>query len=148
LPLRTHRVQTQTRCVVPSMTARTFCRFGSQVLFDTLWAWLMLRPATVPLPQIAHCLDMLWISLTSLKKAPTVAETWERSNRCDSKKSGWNLVWRGSRCIYAHSSKLRRETSRSPGSRIARSRAFDSDRVFVIGSLDRRKSFLLVSGKA
>src|SRR5829696_9584832 len=48
------RVQTLTRLVAPSTTARTVCRFGSKRRGRTLWAWDTLRPTTGPLPQISH----------------------------------------------------------------------------------------------
>ena len=67
LPLRRQRVQTQTFRTEPSISARTRCRLGDQVLLVTLWAWLMLRPVIVFLPQIAHSLAIA--SLISRKGA-------------------------------------------------------------------------------
>ncbi len=58
LPSRIQRVQAQIRRVTPSTTARTRCRLGRNRREVTLCAWLMLRPMTVFLLQIAHCLDI------------------------------------------------------------------------------------------
>src|SRR5512142_2199153 len=54
LPDRRHRVHTFTRLVPPLTTARTVWRFGSNRRGVTLWAWLMFRPTTGPLPQISQ----------------------------------------------------------------------------------------------
>src|SRR5512136_2492167 len=58
LPERRHLVQTRTRLTPPLTTARTVWRFGSNRRGVTLWAWLMLRPTTGPLPQISQRLAM------------------------------------------------------------------------------------------
>lgn len=50
-PERRQRVQTQTLRVAPSIHARMRCRLARIGRDVTLWAWLMLRPMTVPLPQ-------------------------------------------------------------------------------------------------
>src|SRR5687768_11029350 len=51
---RRQRVQTRIRLMPPLIIARTFCRFGSNRLGLTLWAWLTCRPTTGPLPQISQ----------------------------------------------------------------------------------------------
>jgi hypothetical protein len=48
------RVQTRSRRVVPSTTARTVCKFGYQRRFVLLLAWLTLWPVVGPFPQISH----------------------------------------------------------------------------------------------
>ncbi len=58
-PDRKQRVQTRTRLVVPSMTARTRCKLGLNLRLDALLAWEMLLPNMTPLPQISHRLDMI-----------------------------------------------------------------------------------------
>ena len=58
MPLRRHRVHTRMRLAWPSTRARTRWRLGCHVLEVTLWAWLMLRPVTVFLPQMSHYLAM------------------------------------------------------------------------------------------
>ena len=54
LPERRHRVQARTVLCTPFTTARTRCRFGLNLLWVTLWAWLTRLPNRGPLPQMSH----------------------------------------------------------------------------------------------
>jgi hypothetical protein len=47
-------VHTRIRRIPPFTIARTRCRFGSNRLGLTLWAWLMVRPAAPVFPQISQ----------------------------------------------------------------------------------------------
>jgi len=55
LPERMQRVQTCKRTWEPlSLTALMDCKFGLDIFFDLLLAWLTLFPLSLPFPQISH----------------------------------------------------------------------------------------------